>query len=227
MSELWDPDALGAFRRGESAMLTRVYRDHVDEVARMVRDGFSFTSGNEALRFAGVRNTSDQQDLVQEAFVRALSTSARTNYDGTTPFGAYLRGITKNVVIDHLRKSKRMAAEPIDDAHLPAAANDNDTEAPPNDAALRDIVLSFEHLLPVLEQRFVAVRYAQGLTQIETAKRLGVGRSHVRTLEQRVRQRLLKKLGQAGYIDASHGRPLQALLAALSSAWLWALQEWL
>ena len=227
MSELWDPDALGAFRRGDREMLTRVYRDHVDEVARMVRDGFSFTSGNEPLRFCGVRNTSDQQDLVQEAFERAFSTSARSNYDGTTPFRAYLRGITRNTVIDHLRQSKRIAAEPIDDAHLAAPATANDNEAARNDAALRDIVLSFEHLLPVLEQRFVAVRYAQGLTQIETAKRLGVGRSHVRTLEQRVRQRLLKKLRQAGYVDANHGRPLQALLAALSSAWLWPLQEWL
>lgn len=227
MSELWAPDVLAAFRRGDGAVLTRVYRTHVDEVARMVRDGFSFTSGNETLRFSGIRSTSDQQDLVQEAFVRAFSLSARANYDGTTPFGAYLRGITRNLVIDHLRANKRAALTALDDANEPAAPENDNNEHAAADEALRQFVLSFEHLLPVLEQRFVAVRYGQGLTQVEAAKRLGVGRSHVRTLEQRVRQRLLKKLSQGGYVDGHHGRPLQALLAALSSAWLWALQEWL
>ena len=226
MSELWAPDVLAAFRRGDGAVLTRVYREHVNEVARMVRDGFTFTSGNETLRCSGIRSTSDQQDLVQEAFVRAFSSSARTNYDGSTPFVAYLRGITRNLVIDHLRAHKR-AATALDDAPEPAVPVNDDDEHARADDALRQFVLSFEHLLPVLEQRFVAVRYGQGLTQIETAKRLGVGRSHVRTLEQRVRQRLLKKLRQGGYVDDHHGRPLQALLAALSSAWLWALQEWL
>lgn len=227
-SALWSPDALAAFRRGDSAKLTAIYRDHVDVIARMLRDGFTFSSGDQTIRFTGLRSASDQQDLLQETFVRAFSPSARANYDGVTPFVAYLRGIARNLVIDHLRAQKRAALEPLTEAHEGAhvVVVDDDAGAAIDDEALRAFVATFEGSLPVLEQRFVAVRYGQGLTQLETAARLGVGRSRVRTLEQRVRGRLLKRLAGAGYVDARHAHPLRALLSALSALWLWnVLQE--
>ena len=230
MSELWSPDVLAAFRRGESAMLTEVYGTHVDDIARMLRSGFSFSSGDTTIRFTGLRSASDQQDLLQETFVRAFSPSARAHYDGTTPFAAYLRGIARHLVIDHLRAQKRAALEPLPGPDGPdgpdglADAVDDDDE-PIDDDALRQLVATFEGTLPVLEQRFVAVRYGQGLTQMETAARLGVGRSRVRTLEQRVRGRLLETLAKAGYVDARHTNPLRALMAALSAVWVWTILQ--
>lgn len=107
---------LDAFRRGDRAALTEVYRRYVDEVAGVVRHGFAL--GGKAVR--GVREVDCQRDLVQEVFVRCFSEAARKGYDGISPFRPYLLRIAKNLMIDEARKSGRAVVLEPGEAEAPA-----------------------------------------------------------------------------------------------------------
>jgi RNA polymerase sigma factor (sigma-70 family) len=222
---LTDRATLDRFRAGDRATLAAVYRAHAPEVALLVARGFSFRAGADVHRFFGYRNPHQQQDAVQEVFVRAFSERGRASYDGITPYGAYLRGILKNLVVDEFRKRKSalLAFGSEDDADRAEAPGE------PADVAvarkkLSDAMVGFVDALPEREKRFVALRYTDGLAQEDVAKRMKVGRSTVRTLEDRVRRRLYDRLQERGLVDApaptSRGffaRLLPAVVALLAT----------
>ena len=201
-----DRHTLDAFRRGEQEALALLYHQHVGEIELLARAGFSFDSKGTAIVFRGFRALHAQQNLVQETFVRAFSEKARHAYDGIAPFGAYLRTIAKNIVIDSYRGR---AAE--QDTAVCGRLFEETTEAivdpgpDPEERLRRDGVIhavrEFVQRLPARERKLVALRFEEGLGQQEVATKLHVGRSTVRTLERRVRARLGKALRALG------GRP--------------------
>src|SRR3954451_9913054 len=119
---------LDAFRRGDRAALTTVYFHYVDDIAAIVRNGFSIpTSG---VRVRGASDEPTERDLIQEVFARAFAPRARDAYDGIRPYGAYLRRIAKNLRIDRPRPAGRDVPLADDDGEIEIAA-----EAPEDDAA--------------------------------------------------------------------------------------------
>lgn len=202
---LEDRGTLDRFRAGDRAVLAAVYRAHAPEVARLAARGFSFRAGDETHRFSGYREPCEQQDVVQEVFVRAFGERGRLGFDGIHPFGAYLTGILKNVVIDDFRKRKaaltafgqQASSEAIEEAAAPS-------ESPEVEAQRRVIgeaVRGFVDHLPEREKRFVALRFHQGLPQEQVAEKMRVGRSTVRTLEERVRRKLHARLRAQGLLE--------------------------
>jgi RNA polymerase sigma-70 factor, ECF subfamily len=198
-----DRTMLEAFRRGEPEVLTLLYHQHVAEIELLARAGFSFDSKGSSVTFRGYPHLHAQQNLVQETFVRAFSPAARASYDGISPYGAYLRTIAKNIVIDGYRGR---AAE--QDSPVPGRLFEETTSAivdpgpNPEERLRRDGVIravrDFVEKLPDRERKLVALRFEEGLGQEEVAKKMRVGRSTVRTLERRVRGRLHKALRAIG-----------------------------
>ena len=140
--------------------------------------------------------------------MRAFSERGRQGYDGLSPYGAYLRGILKNLVVDDFRKRKAALSafgvvvdggdkDAIDDVAAPAASADVTLQK----KQVNDSVRGFLSTLNEREKRFVELRYTKGLKQEDVAARMNVGRSTVRTLEERVRGKLHGQLAVDGLVD--------------------------
>jgi RNA polymerase sigma-70 factor (ECF subfamily) len=188
---------LEAFRRGERAALTTVYTHYVDEVALLVRQGFTVSAAQVAV--PGERDPQRQRDLVQETFLRAFSERARLAYDGLSPFRPWLLRIAKNLMIDEGRRAGRMVLEPPSADALDAAAV---LDASPEEAlawkTLRAATIAWRAAIEPELQRFVQLRFEEERSQAEVAALLAVTRRRVRTLETEVRVGLrvhLRKLG--------------------------------
>ena len=197
-----DRELLAAFRDGRRDALERVYHQHVAEIARFLRRGFMYTSNGQHTRFPGIQAAFEVEALVQEVFARAFAPAARLAYDGLRPYGAFLTGIARNVVLDQLRRQARRgevieAPEVLDataaDAAEPAAGED--------ERRGRELVLAFlETACDDHDRRLYALRFERELSQVDAAAEAGLTRIQVRRWETKFRDRLLRFLKRADYV---------------------------
>jgi RNA polymerase sigma factor (sigma-70 family) len=196
---------LEAFRRGERAALTAVYQVYVDDVAELVRCGFTLDSH---LRVRGVRAPDRQRDLVQEVFLRALSAPARTAFDGISPYRPYLRRIAKNLMIDEARKAGRQVEVEAGAEESPGGGADPELPSPEEDLEwrrLREATRAYCSSLSDPLRRFVRVRFEEEQSQRDAAEALQVTRRKVRTWEEELREGLRR------YLVETRARPRPAL----------------
>jgi RNA polymerase sigma factor (sigma-70 family) len=201
-----DRGLLDAFRRGDRAALATVYFHYVDDIAAVVRNGFSIPATGARVRGAADEQT--ERDLVQEVFARAFAPRARAAYDGIRPYRAYLRRIAKNLLIDRVRAAGHTVSLDDDDAEIvvePEAA-----EAEPAWSAWvaqrRETEAYVASLAPDL-QRLVKLRFEDELSQNQAAEALGISRRRVRTLELRIQRGLRKALRRAGLLQKHRPEP--------------------
>jgi RNA polymerase sigma-70 factor (ECF subfamily) len=225
-----DRRLLDGYRRGDRKALELLYGAYAPEVARVLRYGFTFDSQGRTCRFRGVCSEFDLEDRLQEVFARAFSESARTNYDGITPFGSYLTKIAKNLIIDQFRKKEQslleFSVEPAattpderEGASEPLQGRAEATGRPEHDrdrAQLVELVLAFRDQLPDRERVIYELRFEQELQHKEVARAVGLSESQVKTSEQRIRMgfyRFMRKHGYfSGYVQERRGwlRPLRS-----------------
>lgn len=186
---------LEAFRRGERAALTVVYHQYVDEVADLVRHGFTVkTKGG---RVRGIREHDRQRDLVQEVFLRAFSEQARRAYDGVSPFRPYLLRIAKNLMIDEGRKAVPLAEPAIGAGEAPGDRVEIEIPSPEDDLEwhrLREATRAYCATLNEKLQRFVKLRFEEERSQRDAARALEISRHQVRAWERKVREGLRRHL---------------------------------
>ena len=198
-----DRPLLDAFRRGDRAALATVYFHYVDDIAAVIRNGFSIpTSG---VRVRGAADEHSERDLVQEVFARAFAVRARDAYDGVRPYGAYLRRIAKNLLIDRVRAVDNTIPLDDDDGELVIEPETVENDAAWNEQR-RETTAYIAALAPEL-QRLVRLRFEDELSQDQTAEALGVSRRRVRTLEARIRRGLRKALRRAGLWQKHRPQP--------------------
>jgi RNA polymerase sigma-70 factor (ECF subfamily) len=196
-----------AFRAGERWALDRVYREHVMDIATMLRRGFSLEGSGPATRFRGYDRELDLESALQDVFLRAFSDRARLAYDGLRPYGAYLAAIARNVVIDELRRVSRNAARFANE--LPEVGCDAQAPAAVEGEELQRLVAEAVATLPASDREVYEQRFVKGLTQLEAARALGITRIQVRRRENRLKRSLLASLKAAGYGDsAAEVRPI-------------------
>lgn len=196
------------FKAGERAALTEVYQRHAEEVALLLRHGFSFEAGGHRHRFVGFGSGFELQDVLHETFRRAFEPRARVAYDGIRPYGAYVCTIARNLVLRSYRA--REVLFPLVDgepASAPSITPIDDGPSPErslHDAEVRELVAGFLATLAPDERRLLELRFVEGLSQRDAADALGLGRQRVRTREQRLRAKLLAYLrerGEAALVD--------------------------
>ena len=210
-----DRKLLMAFRQGKRWALEKVYKQHVDGVARFLRGGFVFESSGSTVRFAGAPSEFQLEDWVHDVFIRAFSDSARNQYDGLRPYGPYLQRIARNLVLDELRRKEhqlRTHVEELPEPEVSTGYAPDQLESPDAAAERRQLdkhVQSYVAQLPKREREVYNLRFIEGLDQREVAERAGLSPSKVKTSERRIRAGFYEHLRALGWLDGSAADALQ------------------
>jgi len=206
-----EPDLLRRFRDGDRAALDAVYQAYVNTVTRSVVGALRRHGGTGRQSWRTIAG--EVPDLVQDVFTRAFEPRTRRRFDGLRQYGPYLGQITRNVVVDHLRKHwRQLSAERdmvLEEITLAPAA---EAASPGSGADLRTMTLVRRYvagLSPDLRRVHEAL-YVRGLSQREAALALGLGRQVVRSMEAKLRDGLRGAL--AGIARASESPPESAIV---------------
>jgi RNA polymerase sigma factor (sigma-70 family) len=199
-----EPGLLQRFRDGDRQALEGVYRVYADAVARVVA-GALRRYGGDNRPGSWKEIATELPDLVQEVFIRAFEPQTRLRFDGSRPYGPYLGQITRNVVVDHLRRKWRHAAVDLDPLIDEISLQPTPHFADQDFADWKTMALVDRYVagLPTDLQRVHDALYVRGLSQRDAAAALGMGRQVIRTLESRLRGGLRAALEEIGYADAS------------------------
>jgi RNA polymerase sigma-70 factor (ECF subfamily) len=139
-----------------------------------------------AWRVLGRYGKSDAEDVVQESFLAALTTTALPDGD----VGAWLRAITVRKGLDALRKAGRRAEQPLpeglDDTHDPRATEGDPAEA----LALRRALAAMNPI----DRAVLILADVEGRSMAEVAEILGSTRVAVKLRASRARRRLARTL---------------------------------
>lgn len=149
-----------------------LWRDYRDRLVRFVR--------------RRVEDAATAEDIAHDVLVRAYQ--RRDTLRSGEKFEAWLYQITRNAVIDHYR-ARRPAGE------LPAELAAPDDEG--SHAAREELAACMRPLVAALPPRYrdaVTLSELHGLTQNETAERLGLSLSGAKSRVQRARRMLEEKL---------------------------------
>jgi RNA polymerase sigma-70 factor, ECF subfamily len=138
-------------------------------------------------RMMGNRNDAD--DLTQECFIRAYKNLGRTRPD--LNFCAWIHRIASNACLDALRRRKRIAWQPWDDAYnetlLPGTQPDN----PETIAIANEERTDVQRVLNRMSSRYrlaLLLREYQGMSTAEIGEVMGTSRSAVKSILFRARQ---------------------------------------
>jgi len=145
---------------------------------------------NVCYRLLGERR--EAEDLAQDSFIRGYE-RLRT-FDEDRPFGPWIRRVTANMCLNHLRGHWR-SMEPLDDEHdLPASTTVIDPSATADERASRSKVREAIRSLPPHYRAVIELRHFQGLTYQEMAEALSLPLSDIRSHLFRSRRLLADKL---------------------------------
>lgn len=114
----------------------------------------------------------DAEDLLQETLI-AMHTR-RSTYDPSRPFTAWVYAIARYKLIDHFRRTKRRAEDPLDDPDILFGAQD---------ANAAEAQLDVERLLsrlPEKTRRLIHDVKIEGLSTAQAAARHGLSESAVK-----------------------------------------------
>lgn len=149
--------------------------------------------------------SADVDDAIQEAFAKLLAAgwlSRQRPERGSA--AAYLAGTVRNLCRDSLRAQRREEALRARAVQL-ARNGPHGLEHPPGEGELesRRAELARARIaeLPTELSGYFRVRFAQGLSQRQAARQLGLTRRRARTLEQRLLTAVARHLGR---VPASH-----------------------
>ena len=216
-----DRELLSAFRRGETAALERVYRNYAPSVEALLRSGFSYDRSGQRARVAGLASAFDVEDRVHEVFARAFSARGRSGYDGVGAYGAYLYGVTRNLIIDELRKGGRetlvaepgehvageqVASEPSDAARGEFAARGL-PERDAQDRQLVELLSSYRQGLSARDRQVFELRFGEAQAHAEIVARTGLTASQIKTSEKNIRTTLFRYLQRHGYLGGYTASP--------------------
>lgn len=193
---------LDAFRAGEPTALKEVYVRYAPGLSQSLRSAMPAGHAYGGFSFAGLNSPLELADALQEVFARAFSERSRLAYDGLSSYGAYLAGIGRNVVVDHLRRrgaSRALAVELSGQAQTEPPVDS--PEVAWEQAEAQRLVARFEATLNDRDRVVYQCRFKDGLTQQECAGQLKLTRIQVRRTEAKLRGQLLELLKTGGYLE--------------------------
>lgn len=197
-----DRALLDAFRRGERAALTQVFRAYVDDVAATVRAGVIVASeSGQRTRVGTGLPEHEVEALIQETFARAFMDKARASYDGLRPYGAYLATIARNLVIDRERARRRDNIAPVEDLTVFAADERTDPGFRLEEQQLGAVVHTVKKGLGEPDASIFHLRFEERQSCRAIAAALGLSEIVVRRRDARLRRTLLRALQSAGFLE--------------------------
>jgi RNA polymerase sigma-70 factor (ECF subfamily) len=132
----------------------------------------------------------EAEDVVQEAFIAALTTQALPHGD----LGAWLRAITVRKALDWLRKAGRRREQPLPTPTGPEPVADGNPEAGLHALTVRQALAT----LSAKDRAVLVLADLEGRSMAEVAQTLGSTRAAVKLRASRARRRLARILAPAG-----------------------------
>jgi len=200
-----DRALLDAFRRGDRAALTRVYRAYSPRVLAYLSRGFRVRADGAT---TGARvGPLDLDAAHQETFVRAFSDRVRQAYDGLRPYEGFLLAIARSAAVDTLRSAGKLARNSVPLEEAPELQSLVAEHTSPEDSALaaelRVLVGRFLARLSPDERRFADFRFVERLSQEVAGASLGLSRQEARTCEARLKRALFEFLEAEGWMEGA------------------------
>lgn len=162
----------------DAMILARAQRGDMDAFAEIYRC-FGRACFRLALRMLGQRQPAE--DLVQEVFLKMMDTIR--GYRGDAPFGAWLKRMSVNACIDHLRRQRHEATDDAETVFAQTASADSS-------AALKvDAWTLLSHLSP-RARAIVTLHELEGYTHTELAVLFGQSESYSKSILARALKRL-------------------------------------
>jgi len=157
-----------------------------------------------------LRDASDVDDVVQQAFVKAFAGLDR--FARQAAFGTWLTRIAVNEALMRARRSRQEQAVI---ALVPRAEEDH--RNPEQEAGTREVMARVRAVLPLLRARHrevLQLAVVHGLSSAEIANRLGVREGAAKVRLHRARQALRARLdGRLSWARAAQDRPPRLALA--------------
>lgn len=179
---------IAAAVQGDAEAFGRLYDLHVDEVWRYVN--------------RRVGSWSDAEDLVSETFLRALRGIGGFRERPGGGFIAWLTTIAANLVRDFYTSSASRARSRTVGLQEHMLAPDSDPRVDPCEVALvndaLDVIDVAMEWLTDGQRACVRMRYLQGLSVEETARRLGLNESATKALAYRAMRVLHRRVTEMG-----------------------------
>ncbi len=187
-------DLLSAAREGSQDAGRRLMTAYGPSMVRTARNVLGRYGGNEA------------DDVVQEAFIAALTTPALPTGD----LGAWLRAIAVRKALDWIRATRRRGEQPLPDPDQAAGG----TELHASDSVPGDVLAVREglSLLSAADRAVLTLVDLEGRSMAETAAALGITNVAVRLRAVRARRKLARVLRRRSppdpaTLDARGGTP--------------------
>jgi RNA polymerase sigma-70 factor (ECF subfamily) len=193
----WDARTLQRFRDGDPQILSRVYQAYAETLARMLRSMAWRGRG-----FGQVRGALELENTVLETFARAFEPRTRAAYDGVRPYGYFLVGIARNVLLEQSRQREvAVGLEPFEETGVPELEGEGLAQSL-EDREVEALLASFKEGLTQEERSLFELRFGEEeLAQEGAAERLGLTRIQVRRREFGLKTRLLEFLQARGYLE--------------------------
>ena len=137
-----------------------------------------------------VRNSSDAEELAQEAFVKGFET--RNRFRAGETFGPWIYRIVTNLSLDLLKHRRRIRFEELDGAEPATRRDSADTFAASNEIAAR--IDEAVQALPDMQRVVARLYLVEQFDHAEIAAMMGLSegtvRSHLSLARQKLRERL-------------------------------------
>ena len=139
------------------------------------------------LRRLGPGRAADAEDLLQETLIAMHA--RKSTYDTSRPFTAWVQAIARYKLVDHYRRTKRRAEEPLEDTDLMFSLQE---------ANAAEAQIDIEQLLqrlPEKTRRLIRDVKIEGLSTAEAAVRHNISESAVKVSVHRGLKSLGAKIG--------------------------------
>lgn len=193
----WDTRTVRAFREGDPETMGRVYREHAEPLARVLRSMVWRTRGQ-----TGGGASLEVENAVLETFARAFEPRTREAYDGVRPYGNFLVGIARNVLLEQTRRREvAVGLEPFEQVGEVADEGEGSAGAW-EDREVEGLLARFKTELSAEERQLFELRFGEeGVAQEGVAEQMGLTRIQVRRRELGLKTRLLEFLQARGYLE--------------------------
>jgi RNA polymerase sigma factor (sigma-70 family) len=157
--------------------------------------------------------------VVQETFARSFQEKSRLAYDGLSSYLSYLAAIARNYLLNEKRIREEAVPDSAIETALTAEANSGLSAAPrrPDEVAeeneLARLVDAFLGERTQSERDVFKARFVERRTQDDAAAVVGLSRIQVRRIEAHLREDLLVRFKQSGYLERTAPR-VSSLLGA-------------
>lgn len=160
-----EQDLVHRAQKGDNGAFGQLYETYFDRIYRYM-----------AVR---IGDRTEAEDITQQVFLNALRSIQSFKWKGA-PFSAWLFRIAHNLLVDYLRKNKKVVTVPLEDSLI--HSGNNPQLMAEHSLEMERVVSATKHLTKA-QQEVISLRFAADLPIAEAAKIMGKSEGAVKALQ--------------------------------------------